>query len=418
MKDKELDDFFRKQSENPDIPYQETDWEKLRKKLDAPHPNHNTNGSKAGNKGLWIGLLALAIISGAGLGWKYWGNESRNPEATTNPLSSALAFDSSKAANPNEWQETNEIANLTAEDSVIVQITALIPDPMQPAIRLAKPEDPHGDKVASTLSTGFGFNVFANKSAIVKPLKRDPTTAIESNQHNIYSLSLGVLPEGLEQQVLASFRNHPRKQAPISKIKTSRNTIEDSRFYIAVTFAPDVSALKIKDIQGLGNTVGLNLEYFFHPKISINIGALYAFKTYQAGEGYSTGYVPAPNQVNGNCWVLDLPLNLRYYAFNQRLSRWYVTAGLSSYLMLKEKYDLEYKSYKYNGSAYGNSLEVQNKNKHYLNIVNVGIGYERVLTNKLSLQVEPYLKLPLKGIGEGDITLKSAGAFVGLKYGW
>lgn len=95
-----------------------------------------------------------------------------------------------------------------------------------------------------------------------------------------------------------------------------------------------------------------------------------------------------------------------------------MTVGLSSYLMLKEKYDLEYKSYNYGGNAYGNSLEVQNKNKHYLNIVNLGIGYERVLTDRLSLQVEPYLKLPLSGIGEGNITLKSAGAFVGLKYGW
>src|SRR5690606_19553739 len=110
--------------------------------------------------------------------------------------------------------------------------------------------------------------------------------------------------------------NRKNLQWPENKPEKKKNI--GTRFFTTLTIAPDVSALKIKDIQGLGNSVGLNLEYFFHPHISINAGAMYVFKTYQAGEAYSTGYVPAPSHVNGNCWVLDLPLNLRVYAFDQR----------------------------------------------------------------------------------------------------
>src|SRR5690606_29448531 len=245
-----------------------------------------------------------------------------------------------------------------------------------------------------------------------------PVVPIESNLRTTQFSALEFPTDGLETLALAALPEERKSGLYPTEAGARDKKLSGFRFFSTLTIAPDVSALKIKDIQGLGNSVGLNLEYFFHPHISINAGAMYVFKTYQAGDGYTTGYVPAPSHVNGNCWVLDLPLNLRVYAFDQRLSRWYMTVGLSSYLMLKEKYDLEYKSYNYGGNAYGNSLEVQNKNKHYLNIINLGIGYERVLTDRLSLQVEPYLKLPLQGIGEGDITLKSAGAFVGLKYGW
>src|SRR5690606_4920815 len=203
-----------------------------------------------------------------------------------------------------------------------------------------------------------------------------------------------------------------------NKIAVSREdkNSQGGRFSVALSFAPDVTALKIEDIAGLGNSLGFNLEYFILPNLSINAAVMYAFKTYQGGEGYYTGYVPSPSSIAGNCWVLDLPLNVRYYAINQSLDRWYISGGLSSYLMLREKYELKYKSY--GGNGYDKQLDVRNNNRHYFNIVNLALGYERVLSERLAIQVEPYLKLPLKGIGEGSINLKSAGALVGLKFSW
>jgi|GEM_PF-1531776 len=418
MNDKELDDFFRKQSENPDIPYREEDWGKLREKLDVSPPPRSINGSKQGYEGWWIGLLVLALITGAGLGWTLLRDNVQNPEAKSEQSVTARVLNSDSTTSADDFQETDKTDHLTAEDPHGGIISISTPNPI--AIPIADGTELEGliDKRTSTTSKSAGFGPSSNKMVVAKPLKPSQIIPIKVNPYNIQHLSPDIVTNVQEDQIQGSLLKATRKQIPISKPALNTGRIEGSRFYTTLTFAPDVSALKIKDIRGLGNSVGLNVEYFFHPKISINIGALYSFKTYQAGDGYSTGYMPAPSQVSGDCWVLDLPLNVRYYAFNQELSRWYVTTGLSSYLMLKEKYDLEYTSSNYGGSAYGNSLEVQNKNQHYLNIVNLGVGYERVLTNKLSLQVEPYLKLPFRGIGEGDITLKSAGAFVGLKYGW
>lgn len=412
MNDKELDDFFRKQSEHPEIPYREEDWEKLRKKLDeAP----KINGSKRGNKGWWTGLLALALIGGIGLGWNYWGDKNQHSAlGPASPTTSVRHPDNAEV--PDDPQKREGTEHPKAEESASEQVVTTTP---QSNRYLLPTEDTEQVDMRNTSAEWSG--TASGRSRFTRapiPEQRANVVPIESKLQGVQFLPLEFTTDGVEKLKVAALPEERKSGLYPTEAGARDKKLSGSRFFSTLTIAPDVSALKIKDIQGLGNSVGLNLEYFFHPNISINAGAMYVFKTYQAGDGYTTGYVPAPSHVNGNCWVLDLPINLRYYTFNQRLSRWYMTVGLSSYLMLKEKYDLEYKSYNYGGNAYGNSLEVQNKNKHYLNIVNIGIGYERVLTDRLSLQVEPYLKLPLSGIGEGNITLKSAGAFVGLKYGW
>jgi hypothetical protein len=83
--------------------------------------------------------------------------------------------------------------------------------------------------------------------------------------------------------------------------------------------------------------------------------------------------------------------------------------------MLQEKYELEY----YNqdtGEPYFREIKVQGANQHYFGIVNFSIGYERKLGRQMGIQVEPYFKVPFSGVGEGDVSLKSTGIFVGLKY--
>jgi hypothetical protein len=54
--------------------------------------------------------------------------------------------------------------------------------------------------------------------------------------------------------------------------------------------------------------------------------------------------------------------------------------------------------------------------EHYLSVVNLSVGYERNLGRRFSWQAEPFLKLPLGGVGFGKVRLGSGGVFVSLKY--
>jgi hypothetical protein len=82
--------------------------------------------------------------------------------------------------------------------------------------------------------------------------------------------------------------------------------------------------------------------------------------------------------------------------------------------MLKEKYSLFYDNY--SGDTYTREMKIKGNNQHVFGIWNIGLGYERKLGKKFAVQVEPYYRLPLVGIGEGNLDLKSMGVFFGIKY--
>ena len=428
MNDKELDDFFRKRAEQPDIPYREEDWEKLKAKLQHPATSGGTNGSGRNNNGWLIGLLALMILTGAGLGWNYFTSASKNTGIKADSLdikigSNAKTMASQRHSSVQNIAEAGDLKEQGMEISRSDGTKLALTPPVSNLAKAASEDDPGEAQAADSEFEKLEVN------AIPSTASNDTGTRLSKNEVDIglkKTISQALLKEEVHvdpsltynDQYLRSALEESRKKRnrKIAEPKIDKKAQEGHRFSVALSFAPDVTALKVKDIAGLGNSVGFNLEYFILPHLSINAGAMYAFKTYQGGEGYYTGYVPAPSGIAGHCWVLDLPLNVRYYAINQNLGRWYISGGLSSYLMLREKYDLKYKSY--GGKSYDKQLDVRNNNRHYLDIVNLGIGYERVLSDRLAIQVEPYLKLPLKGIGEGSINLKSAGALVGLKFSW
>lgn len=417
MNDKELDSFFRDKAENPEIDYRPEDWERMRQQLENPFPTGRSNGS-----GKWlISLLILAVLIGGGWGWMSIKKGQVETENAGNSLNTAEEFspkEISKEEMPsgnlmgsgkksrradNGSLPPNKGAALSIGQKSVKRTTA------KEGGELINEKMRHGfiKREKITLTTGPLVPIHRPE---IMPQFEPIMDRFVSNQRIKRRITDGLKDESrsLNQEDM-DLKEFPENTGERPKIK-------GQKFSLALLLAPDVTALKIKDIAGLGTSIGLNLEYFIHPNFSINTGGLYAFKTYRGGKGYDTAYDPVPTGMSGDCWVLDLPLNVRYYVINQGLGRWYINGGASSYFMLKEKYKLEYKTY--GGGSYEKKVEIKNENRHYWSIVNLSVGYERKLSERLAIQVEPYYKLPLKGIGEGGLKLKSAGVLIGLKYTW
>jgi len=106
--------------------------------------------------------------------------------------------------------------------------------------------------------------------------------------------------------------------------------------------------------------------------------------------------------------VLDIPLNLNFKVFEGKRNSIAVSTGLSSYLMLKEKYSYTYNS-TYPGPA---DYEVRNQNQHYLGIANLGVAIQHKINNKFSISARPFIKIPLTDIGYGNSKLSSTGVAV------
>ncbi len=46
--------------------------------------------------------------------------------------------------------------------------------------------------------------------------------------------------------------------------------------------------------------------------------------------------------------------------------------------------------------------------------MNVSVGYNRTLNKVGTLRIEPYLKIPIKGIGIGNLPITSTGLNIGI----
>lgn len=203
------------------------------------------------------------------------------------------------------------------------------------------------------------------------------------------------------------------RRFPDSSLAKRRSTLLN-RWSANLMLAPDLSAVGFAHFTTPGISQGLGLEYQLSPRLSVQTGVLYASKIYSAGPD---DYTPAkpwtyrkPAQVEGDCKVLDLPINLRYKFFLKERYALYVITGLSSYLMRREQYQYLYPGYPtINWTA-------PTKNFHWFGVVNLSLGYERKLSQRFSLQVEPYLKVPLAGVGAGKVKLITTGTFFVLKY--
>jgi hypothetical protein len=218
-----------------------------------------------------------------------------------------------------------------------------------------------------------------------------------------------VLPLAVEQEVIEKVL--PPVKKPFSP----------ARWRVSLGVSPDISAINLGEANQVGSKIAVGLEYFIVPRLSIQTGVIFSNKVYSAdGESYKPypGYwkkYALPNTIDAQCDVLDIPLNLRYYAVNLPRSRLFLSSGLSSYLMLTEDYIYRYWG-DYGTNPYSYEHHERNRNQHYFKVANLSVGYERALSKRWALQVEPFVKIPVAGVGFGNIKLSTTGLFVALNY--
>jgi hypothetical protein len=193
------------------------------------------------------------------------------------------------------------------------------------------------------------------------------------------------------------------------------------RLFIGLVGAPDVSTVRMADFQSPRPNLGIVLEYRILDRLRLSTGLLRGTKQYRAKHtDYDWSHYPDANMykfdwVDASCTILDLPLNLRYDVLARPRYQVFGSTGLSTLFMQREAYAFDYEYYY---RPYHWQREFVNENQHWFSVLNLSVGYERKLGQHWSLQAEPYVKIPLGGVGAGKVRLASGGIFLGLKYGF
>ena len=210
-----------------------------------------------------------------------------------------------------------------------------------------------------------------------------------------------------------------------SKTKPKASAKQKSSYlYAGLLAAPDLSTVKVQSMKGVGTTFSLLLGYQFNKKWAVETGISVDRKRYYTNaEYFNTSKVPAgaiqPNwdlkYLDGTCYMWEIPINVRYNFSQNERSKWFATAGLSTYLMTRENYNYNYDWYYQGQSGNANkNWDWKTPSNYWFSIINLSAGYEHRLGGIGNLRIEPYLRIPLSGLGTGQLNILSAGLNIGI----
>jgi len=96
-----------------------------------------------------------------------------------------------------------------------------------------------------------------------------------------------------------------------------------------------------------------------------------------------------PESIYGTCNVLEIPLSLQYKVAKMKKSRMFITAGISSYLMLKESYHFTFENPNPGSKADWNSTGTS---RFLFSIASISASYERDILPNVAIGMSLMLK--------------------------
>jgi hypothetical protein len=181
----------------------------------------------------------------------------------------------------------------------------------------------------------------------------------------------------------------------------------------------NVTTIKMQEVKEVGSDFGFIAGYKFSKGWSIEAGVLSSSKNYYSDGKYLNNpkiYLPPNTEitaVQGDCRMIELPIVLKYDFGFKKAHNWFATAGVSSFLMKQEDYAYDY-YYTTSGTTHTYSKTYENESKDWAAVLQISGGYMRSIPFGMNLRVEPFIQIPLKGAGYGNLPLTSAGLRLGI----
>ena len=415
----EFERFFKEGTDRYKFDYDPDAWDQMEVLLDR---------DKRRRRIIWIFLLGLFMVGGVGL-WTYLGDHD-HPSNSTN----SIVEESSKSSEPTvDHTESNQLLNddgvvqsdLTKSSSAQTDSESFgvsnksVPDVgltrnsgiqpgSPPSLDNNKTQDPPSlDRVDSSDPADISKeNLTLNNSE-----NNNPTLGIDQENtsegrgvfdiHYLPQLGLMSLDHSITNPLL------PDR----SKDYLSETSAENfKKFYLGLELGIESSSTPEHGFSRVDLSTGIQLGVFLNRSWSINIGGTYTNDRYMAsGNDYTASEdfwedgVP-PQFTGANCKIVRLHVGTDYYLNDVTENGLFFGLKAVSNFMLKEDY-----SYYFEDPSSNFKSSWTMKNKTMLSSMELSGGYHKILGDKFSLTLGPYLNIPLSGIGHGHVMLSSVG---------
>lgn len=411
-KDKELDNLFKRGFDDPahQPGFREDDWDAMETMLEG-------NKKRAGIV-QWLpilGAVAAVLLIVFGL-WVFVHKTPEKQQAAVNRIPSKNMPDtiqknygiSHGSAQSNKGNYASTVNTTTPADRKQGRGTAI------PASLAGNTSLGIKGRPVITVSDGGG------RRNTTRPEEQLLAVAVPDKQFlsSATTVLLAGMP-GSQHDTIAPANFMPKDNYGViaaNKVKAKAITsVYKPQFAITVLGSSDMNGVNSFSQSKVGTNVGVLFSAGIIKRLTISTGAIYSSKPYITNiANYHGGYIfpSAPTTVNADCRMIDVPLNLDYNLYNKHRNKFSVGTGISSYLMFHEAYNYTYGYYGSGPSTYN----VPNPGKYYLSILNLQATYQRRINSKLGLDVQPYMKLPLSGVGLYNSKLQSTGVAIGLTW--
>ena len=212
--------------------------------------------------------------------------------------------------------------------------------------------------------------------------------------------------------------------------KTSRPLIQPGKnkslrikrnLQFGLTLAPDFSSVNSLAGDKPGSSFGLTVDYQFANRWYLSTGLLFDRKNYAARQQdyhvppdfYRMNNMHNVDFVKGSFNMLEIPLNLRYDFSVTGSTLFFASAGFSSYLLTSENSNYYFNWY---GREDCRSFNYSNNRNYLFSSINLSLGVETGISNSMSLLIAPYVKIPSRNIGFGQVQMNSVGINFELKF--
>jgi Outer membrane protein beta-barrel domain len=206
-----------------------------------------------------------------------------------------------------------------------------------------------------------------------------------------------------------------------SNAATSGIPIQSSKrkrgIYAGLFAGSQLNQVEGQGFNKMGLSVGLMAGYAINKKLSIEGGLFYSQKHYYSDGKYfnmKKGAMPAGMKVinlEGTTDILEIPVKLKYDLIQKRKGALYITAGLSSYILDKEKNQY---FILINGVEQDMNVNYKQRKTYLAGAVNFSAGYNINIQEKSSIRIEPYIQIPFKGTGVGSLRVMTTGIHIGV----
>ena len=435
-----LEEFFRKASVRPEVPFNEDDWKKLEARLDAADLSAVSNVKKVGGKMIsaMVAGVILLFVGGVWVGSRYELGDLQSNDAASELSNQGRAITESTDNQPygpaentaSEKDAASQIGDGKPESSA----TEKISDPQASVETERYVKDILTDRAPneSLSRTGDADDAVANENPAVKEgkiLSDAPAKTTTLHDGKVFGDLISMSTANAEKIKQRANVDLPGAEegdtgeanAIVTEEDASVKRVVTPRLSLLLSFAPDFSSTS-NQYAAPGKAFGAMIQYHFLKKWSLSVGVIKNNKKY-TGDGedyqppkgywkyYTNGIVPY--SIDGACTVLEFPLMLQYTIATNGKNRWLAGAGTSSYVMLDESY--HYYFDRPNPGA-NDGWESRSSSKFFMNMLNFTVGYERQVFPGLMIGIEPYVKVPLEAIGWSNIRLFSTGASFTLRY--